>query len=160
MYIHSLLPIFGLTLIHIAAAVPHLAERDLQISSTLPEKWSSLGCYSDSTSARGLQLDSYASDEMTEGKCIGYCDSKGYSYAGVEYGRECRCDNSVHSPSTQIDASECNFPCAGASGEQCGGSNRMNIFTNGAAAPVENPGVDGFHSLGCYTDKQTALGRL
>lgn len=156
MHVHSLLPIFGLTLIHIAAAAPQLAERDLQISSTLPENWSSLGCYTDSTSARGLQLDSYASDDMTEGKCIGYCDSKGCLYAGVEYGRECRCDNYIHLPSTETNASECNFHCAGASGEQCGGSNRMNIFTNGGAAPVENPGVDGFHSLGCYTDKQTA----
>lgn len=156
MRVHSLLPILGLTLISTVAAAPHLAERDVQVSDTLPAKWSSLGCYSDSTSARGLQADGYASDDMTEAKCIEYCDQRSYSYAGVEYGRECRCDNYINSPSAKIDDSNCNFPCAGASGEACGGSNAQNIFTNGNAAPVENPGIDGFHSLGCYTDSQSA----
>lgn len=157
MRVHSLLPILGLTLISAVAAAPHFAKRDsVTVSNTLPEKWSSLGCYSDSTSARGLQADAYASDDMTEGKCIGYCDRKGFNYAAVEYGRECRCDNYIRSPSAKIDDSNCNFSCAGASGEACGGSNAQNVFTNGVAAPVENPGVDGFHSLGCYTDSQTA----
>lgn len=156
MRVHSFLPYLGLTFVPFITAAPQNAKRDLQVSNTLPAKWSYVGCYTDSVSARGLQLDGYAADDMTEGKCIGYCDQGGYSYAGVEYGRECRCDNYVHSPSNQTAESECNFPCAGANGEPCGGSNRMNVFTNGVGPPVENPGVNGYHSLGCYTDSQTA----
>lgn len=161
MYVHSFVPLAGLSLFLTSAlAAPqtpsYFTKRDLQVSNTLPSAWSSLGCYTDSVSARGLDGDGYAADDMTEGKCIGYCDQKGYSFAAVEYGRECRCDNYIRSPSTSTDESECNFPCAGASAEPCGGSNRMNVFTNGVAAPVENPGVDGFHSLGCYSDSQTA----
>lgn len=156
MHVHSFVPFLGLAFIPFIAAAPQNVKRDLQVSNTLPAKWSYVGCYTDSTSARGLQLDGYAADDMTEGKCIGYCDQGGYSYAGVEYGRECRCDNYIHSPSNQTAESECNFPCAGASDEPCGGSNRMNVFTNGVAPPMENPGVNGYHSLGCYTDSQTA----
>lgn len=156
MHVPSFLPVLGLTFIPFIAAVPHIAKRDLHVSNTLPAKWSYVGCYTDSTSARGLQLDGFSSANMTEGLCIGYCDQKGYSFAGVEYGRECRCDYSINSPSNKTAESECNFPCAGASGEPCGGSNRMNVFTNGVAPPVENPGVNGYHSLGCYTDSTTA----
>lgn len=156
MHVHSFLPVLGLLFAPLIAAAPSNTKRDLQVSNTLPAKWSYVGCYTDSTAARGLQADGYAADDMTEGKCIGFCDQAGYSFAGVEYGRECRCDDYIRSPSNQTAEFECNFPCAGASAEPCGGSNRMNIFTNGVAAPVENPGMNGYHSLGCYTDSQTA----
>ena len=155
MHVHSFLRLLGLSLISIVTAAPSL-KRDVQVSNALPSKWSSLGCYTDSTSARGLRLDGFAANDMTEGKCISYCDQRGYSYAAVEYGQECWCDYLVRSPSTQTPASDCNFACAGSSGEACGGSSRMNVFTNGDAAPVENPGVNGFHSLSCYTDSDKA----
>ena len=94
MHVHSLLPILGLTLVSVsgvhASAHPNY-KRDLTVSNTLPEKWSYKGCYTDTRADRTLNLDGYSADDMTEGKCIGYCDQKGYSWAGVEYSRECYC---------------------------------------------------------------------
>lgn len=46
------------------------------------------------------------------------------------------------------------MPCSGDASESCGGTDRINIFWSGAAAPivpVENPGVGLWTSLGCYT---------
>ncbi|KAK5956209.1 hypothetical protein OHC33_002783 [Knufia fluminis] len=160
MHVHSFLPLLGFSLVHLGTAShgayhPH-QKRDLQVSNSLPEAWSSSGSYTDSVSDRALSRDGYAADDMTEGKCIGYCDQKGYSFAGVEYGTECYCGYQVASTSSQTADSDCSFPCGGANGEACGGSDRINIFTNGVAGPVENPGIDGWTSLGCYTDSQSA----
>lgn len=158
MHAHAFLPMLGMTLVSLTSAAPpqSLARRDLQVSNTLPQAWSYSGCFTDRVSSRTLPLAYTAADDMTEGKCIGFCDQRGYSYAGVEYGRECFCGYEISSQSSQVAESDCSFPCAGASGEPCGAGDRLNIFTNGVAPAVENPGVNGFTSLGCYTDNVSA----
>lgn len=146
-----------MSLISLTSAAPQSpARRDLQVSSGIPSSWSYSGCFTDKVSSRTLPLASYADDAMTESKCIGFCDQKGYSFAGVEYGRECWCGYEIGSGSSQVAESDCSFPCAGGSSEPCGAGDRLNIFTNGQAPAVENPGVNGYTSLGCYTDSQTA----
>lgn len=159
MHVQSFLPILGLTLVTstYAHSLKHSHfRRDLQVSNGLPEKWTYSGCYTDSTSARGLNSYSTATDDMTEVKCIEICDQKGYSYAGVEYSRECYCGYAIQSTSVKATESSCNTACAGDSSAPCGGPDRLSIFTNGSPAPVENPGVDDYTSLSCYTDSQTA----
>lgn len=92
---------------------------------------------------------------MTEPSCINYCSGKGYSYAGIEYGRECYCDNRILETGLSKADSECSFPCPGSTTEPCGAGNRMSIFTNGkglSTGPVVNPGFGSWKSLGCYTD--------
>lgn len=45
---------------------------------------------SDATGARTLGSSTYTSyTAMTEGACATYCGTKGFKYAGVEYGQEC-----------------------------------------------------------------------
>lgn len=157
MHVLSFAALSGMTLISLASAAPQsLARRELQVSNTLPQAWSYSGCFTDQVSSRTLPLASFADDAMTEGKCIGFCDQKGYSFAGVEYGRECWCGYQIGSGSSLVADSDCSFPCAGASGEPCGAGDRLNIFTNGVAPAVENPGVNGYTSLGCYTDNVQA----
>lgn len=44
--------------------------------------------------ARALTGYSFSNDQMTVGSCVSTCASKGYSMAGIEYGRECYCESS------------------------------------------------------------------
>lgn len=69
------------------------------------------------------------------------------------------CGNTISSSGTVATATDCNMACSGNSTEQCGGPNRLNIFTSGKVAPAgpgTNPGPAGWLFLGCYTDAVNA----
>ena len=65
------------------------------ISVALPGSWSaSVGsgiCVKEGSTGRALAGASYASDDMTIGKCLVFCEGKSMQYAGIEYGREVSC---------------------------------------------------------------------
>jgi hypothetical protein len=50
--------------------------------------WKYYGCYTEGTSSRALSSKATAYDTMTVESCASDC--AGYTYFGVEYGRECR----------------------------------------------------------------------
>lgn len=76
---------------------------------------------------RLLRGASIASDNMTTETCTSFCKSQGFTIAGLEYGRECYCDNTYFS--TPLQSGQCNMNCAGNAKENCGGPNALNIFT-------------------------------
>ena len=175
MHVHSLLPIVGLTLITLSAATDapagvwtpeiasnsslRLARRDLpsEICHDLPQNWSYLACYSDDPSNRALTGPSYCDDTgLAQEKCIEFCDSKGYSLAGVEFGSECYCGYSLSSSAATQAESDCSMTCTGNGDEVCGAGNRLNVFTNGDSTPTTDPGSNGFTSQGCYSDSPSA----
>ncbi|KAF5325136.1 hypothetical protein D9619_009968 [Psilocybe cf. subviscida] len=99
--------------------------------------WSSVGCFTDQAPERTL-ITAATTDPagMTIEKCASFCMPLGFQFAGVEFGRECYCDNIIES--TGAPATDgCNMPCAGDSNEICGGANRVNIYNqdvvNGSA---------------------------
>ncbi|KAF8963742.1 WSC domain-containing protein [Flammula alnicola] len=103
-----------------------------------PIVWNSLGCYTDSTTSRTIRTASYTSvNNMTIASCQAYCATGGYLFAGVEYARECYCDNTIHSPGAPAPITPgdptggCNMPCTGDQTELCGGSDRIQIFERG-----------------------------
>ena len=51
--------------------------------------WTSLGCYTDSTSARTLPNEESVSGGTTNEGCQNACLAAGYSFAGTEYSKEC-----------------------------------------------------------------------
>lgn len=64
--------------------------------------------------------------------CTTLCASKGYTYAGVEYGDECYCGTGYAggvSPAV-ADVGDCDMRCAGDYIFTCGGSWRMQIYTS------------------------------
>ncbi|KAG9230010.1 WSC domain-containing protein [Amylocarpus encephaloides] len=68
---------------------------------------------------------------MTIELCLSTCYN--YAYAGVEYGRECWCGNSLNTANygTQalnVSDSQCNFQCPGNSTEYCGAGGRMSLY--------------------------------
>ncbi|EKD18373.1 WSC domain containing protein [Drepanopeziza brunnea f. sp. 'multigermtubi' MB_m1] len=92
-----------------------------------------LGCYTEADN-RALAGASFPDDSNTVKKCAANCAR--FKYAGVEYGRECYCSDTLKSGSTAASENECNMACVtdpqcskgGNSLELCGGSVRLNVY--------------------------------
>ncbi|TBU27996.1 WSC-domain-containing protein [Dichomitus squalens] len=116
------------TSVHSASATSSSAHASSPSSTGLPLGWAGIGCVSDS-SARALTGFSVANDQMTVASCLSTCASKGFSIAGVEYGRECYCGNSFsNSQGKSLAAATCNIACAGDKTSTCGGGWALNAF--------------------------------
>ncbi|ROT36896.1 WSC domain-containing protein [Sodiomyces alkalinus F11] len=93
---------------------------------------------------------------MTNEVCAEFCADNGFSYAGTEWFHECYCGNSLAPGGILANEADCNTPCAGDSAQPCGGGNRLTLYFNeGVTGPGVNPGVDGWESMGCYTEGTT-----
>ncbi|KAL8727802.1 MAG: hypothetical protein Q9166_005794 [cf. Caloplaca sp. 2 TL-2023] len=91
------------------------------------------GCYTEASSGRALTKLVKADDKMTVDMCLGLCYM--YQYAGVEYGRECWCSDTLASTSVPAAAeSQCNKVCPGNNAQICGGSNRLTLYTHKPAS--------------------------
>ena len=109
-----------------------------QSAAAIPTGWRSEGCYSDNVSGRTLSVNANLDgSSMTVEGCINACSGMGYSLAGVEYARECYCDNSIQNAAVLMN-SGCDMPCTGNNGEVCGGAARINLYTD---TPVPAPVV-------------------
>ncbi|KAH9479037.1 WSC domain-containing protein [Psilocybe cubensis] len=131
-----------LVLVSAALCVVASPTLDVRQSSTasLPSGWAPFGCYSDSTSSRTLRVASFTDiTGMTVESCIAFCTPAGYNFAGLEFARECYCDNIIEPPAVVIDSSNCATPCTGNANEICGGSNAITIFQHTAASNPPTP---------------------
>jgi hypothetical protein len=90
------------------------------------------GCFTDTQGARGLSNSTAASStSMTVESCVSICQQRGYSKAGVEYGSECYCGNTIANTSTQAPISDCMTKfCTGELTEFCGGSKRLLVYSS------------------------------
>ncbi|KAF8585222.1 hypothetical protein K439DRAFT_1660374 [Ramaria rubella] len=97
---------------------------------------------------RALQAASYFDPTFsTQEACIAFCDARGYTFAGAEFGRECcvyrftwrdvldrfipniRLRRRAPNNSTQQASTDCNIACPFDAGEACGGSDRLSLFS-------------------------------
>ncbi len=83
----------------------------------------------DGTSGRDLNGYMWSDAGMTNLKCQNSCASRGFVFAGTQYGRYCFCGNRYgrFGPSTN-----CNRVCSGDNAEICGGSWANSISRSGA----------------------------
>lgn len=89
--------------------------------------WAYLGCYVDALTPRTLPYGAPAiASGMTVEGCEQECAAQSYTFAGVEYGNECWCGNTI--PPTTASASDCNMSCKGNSAEMCGAGGRFNVY--------------------------------
>jgi hypothetical protein len=117
------------------------------------------GCYTDNNaSGRALMYQQPDNTSMTVESCISVCSGLGYTIAGMEYSKQCFCDNYIrYSPSVLADG-KCNMPCSGNSGEMCGAGNIVSIYSNGTmtpykAATTQTTGLPGsWKYKGCLSD--------
>ena len=119
-------------------------------SIPLPSGWNASGCYTEATSGRALSAYSTSASDMTYAKCIATCQGQGYTYAGVEYSRECYCGNMLSTGSVPASSSDCNMACSGDPSSMCGGPSRLTLFQRPAAPAAALPA--GWTSNGCMTE--------
>ncbi|KAM8797211.1 WSCD1 protein, partial [Eudromia elegans] len=97
------------------------------VESTAESKGTYMGCFSDESRERTLKgAVFYDLRKMTVSHCQEACAERAYAYAGLEYGAECYCGNSL--PSRACKAEECNSECKGEKGSVCGGVNRLSVY--------------------------------
>ncbi|KAK5999914.1 hypothetical protein QM012_005002 [Aureobasidium pullulans] len=113
------------------------------------------GCYTDS-SIRTLAHMLYDSQSNTVEMCTSGCANAGYAIAGMEYGSQCWCDNTIGPYTEKVLDLGCSTPCPGNSTENCGQSNRLQLYSNSTlvetAAP-SNPEVAGnYYYAGCHNE--------
>ena len=96
--------------------------------------WGYVGCGTDNYYNRILTGANTAKDDMTNDKCVAFCDSKGFSIAGTEFGRECYCGNSIPDSGAPVPGvpGNCKMPCAGDESQMCGGAGNLGLYKKGA----------------------------
>ncbi|TLD08976.1 uncharacterized protein PgNI_07167 [Pyricularia grisea] len=123
-----------------------------------------VSCYRENTPGRQLAQQVMASNAMTTDMCLNACAAKGYVFCGTQYHRECWGGNTV--PNTAAGEENCNFDCSGDVNQWCGGNGEgagsgnahISLFATNTTlppapgAPSTNPGVNGYSSIGCYTE--------
>uniref|UniRef100_A0A8C8RXA8 WSC domain containing 1 n=1 Tax=Pelusios castaneus TaxID=367368 RepID=A0A8C8RXA8_9SAUR len=86
-----------------------------------------VGCFSGDSREKTLKgAVFYDLRKMTVSHCQEACAERSYSYAGLEYGAECYCGNTL--PVTVAKQEECNNECKGEKGSICGGVNRLSVY--------------------------------
>ena len=63
--------------------------------------------------------------------CIRKCMRKNFAFAGVQYGGQCWCGNTLPGAGDRRPSSECNNPCSGDENQMCGGGLRNNVYRTG-----------------------------
>ncbi|KAK8082284.1 WSC domain-containing protein [Apiospora saccharicola] len=92
------------------------------------------GCYSEtqglngSTSRTLKDQSEVKPDDMTVSICLDFCSK--YSFAGLEWSRECWCGNEINLRSTKQKDSECDMACPATKNLSCGGNLRLSIYNS------------------------------
>ncbi|KAL6695762.1 WSC domain-containing protein [Trichoderma pleuroticola] len=131
-----------------------------------------IGCYKENNPDRQLSNQLYGSDDSTNAMCVSACAENNYAYCGTQYHTECWGGNTI--PNLKVDDSDCNYYCGGDINQVCGGNGDgtaayISVFADAlqpgdgstnppppVGGPVVNPGVDGYASIGCYTEATDA----
>ena len=99
-----------------------------------------------------LKGSSTSAPNMENKRCVAYCQSRGFTFAGTEYAQECYCGYTLAASAQHADEGDCSMACGGDATQPCGGGYRLTVYTN-YGSPAENPAAsNGFRYLGCYSD--------
>ncbi|NWU45415.1 WSCD1 protein, partial [Hylia prasina] len=94
---------------------------------TAEHKGTYMGCFTHDSRERTLKgAVFYDLRKMTVAHCQEACAERAYSYAGLAYGAECYCGNTL--PAAAAKPEECNLECKGQKGSVCGGVNRLSVY--------------------------------
>lgn len=94
-----------------------------------------IGCYSDNLRSRAMTF--IPAPKATMDSCTATCISKGYSFAGTEYGGECYCSKTNPTSALNPDT-DCNMPCNDDNTVLCGAGNRLQVYKLGAGAAASS----------------------
>ncbi|KAG8818809.1 hypothetical protein FRC19_010302 [Serendipita sp. 401] len=133
---------------HKRASRHHELSRKTKRAPTLPATWSAYGCVSDGP-VRTLTAVVFDSDTMTVETCVNYCDSHNYRIAGLEYSRECYCDNDLQNGATTTTG--CDMLCNGDNTQTCGGGYKLSVYRSSKTGPAPLQTYNNWGYQGCYT---------
>jgi hypothetical protein len=86
-----------------------------------------VGCFDDS-GARVFNQRYSSEHSMTHDYCFQTCTLAGFTYAGLEWGKECWCGNSVLRIAHQLLDGACSQPCSGDASETCGNAVTLQLY--------------------------------
>lgn len=100
------------------------------IDLTATKAWSYVGCGRDNIGDRAFTGPTFSRDTTTVQSCVEFCSQRGYSHAGLEYGRECFCGNGLRDGYAPREGSmgNCVMKCSGDRAQTCGGRAAMSIY--------------------------------
>ncbi|KAL4258135.1 hypothetical protein AB1N83_010698 [Pleurotus pulmonarius] len=123
------------------------------VKQTQAQGWPYQGCYTDNVLSRTLRGEHFTdASSMSRSLCTLTCAHRDFSYAGLEFGKECYCGYLLNPAATLTSDAECNMPCAGNPEEDCGAADRISVYYNGNPLPTIQPTAGTFSYVGCYTD--------
>eukprot|EP01064_Diplonema_japonicum_P006538 TRINITY_DN1438_c0_g1_i1.p1 TRINITY_DN1438_c0_g1~~TRINITY_DN1438_c0_g1_i1.p1 ORF type:complete len:208 (+),score=38.61 TRINITY_DN1438_c0_g1_i1:824-1447(+) len=93
-----------------------------------------VGCVADHANNRRMRLAYIDKKGNTVEECIKTCQHNGHVIAGLQYGWQCWCSDSLVG-AEPADSSRCNKPCTGNPSEICGGGFHNSVWA--AFAPEE-----------------------
>ncbi|PIL32445.1 hypothetical protein GSI_05147 [Ganoderma sinense ZZ0214-1] len=112
------------------------------VTSGLPNNFTYAACYVDNANGRIMGTQNPDDQGLTVESCVTSCHSQNFTLAGMEFGVQCFCGNTLIDGATVGDESTCNMACGGNSQEACGGPNRLSVYTSSGsvvALPVPTP---------------------
>jgi hypothetical protein len=124
----------------------------------LPTGWKYAGCYTEGTNGRALQNQQTGGNTNSVQNCVKACVAAGYSVAGMEYGAQCFCDNSLRNGAATAPETDCSMSCPGNTSQKCGAGNRLSIYYTGTLAVYQPPASQSTNLpgswvyQGCYSD--------
>ncbi|KAF2761337.1 WSC-domain-containing protein [Pseudovirgaria hyperparasitica] len=139
-------------------AVATAAPRETGSANQLPQGWTYAGCYVDGQYGRILVHGPPDSDSLTINGCVSTCVQMGYSVAGMEYSRQCFCDNYIRNGALNTTDSDCSMACSGAADQKCGGPDRVSVYGQAPVKIIQRPEQQtdnlpgNFKYIGCRTD--------
>jgi hypothetical protein len=123
-FVNPSLAVVSSTPVSVATSQPTIA---------LPSGWSlaSTVGIAEGTTGRALQGAMIDTPDMTVPKCLNYCTTQGFQYAGLQYSTQCWCGSSFSGgASLSLTSPSCNMPCGGQAGTICGGPSCLTVYVN------------------------------
>ncbi|KAK6341497.1 hypothetical protein TWF696_008569 [Orbilia brochopaga] len=124
--------------------------------------WVYQSCIQDSFNSAGHALQGpYGATGQTPAQCIVTCQGLGFSLAGVQYGGECWCGNTILNGNGPAPEGECSKLCTSDNTMVCGNSFRMSLYARtgeatdapiGPVAFTDFSVLKPFRYKGCYAE--------
>ncbi|KAF4622575.1 hypothetical protein D9613_009394 [Agrocybe pediades] len=112
------------------------------MKTNLPGNWTYAGCLRETATGKMFANQIIWIGNNTALACMNQCAAFGYSAAGVEFGQECYCGDTIDVKNNNGvfgAESECTTPCPGDPVHLCGDGNRLNTyFWNGPNGTANN----------------------
>ncbi|KAF8329334.1 concanavalin A-like lectin/glucanase domain-containing protein [Cantharellus anzutake] len=114
-----------------------------RLRADLPSIWTlANSCVQDGDGTQRLLSTKSNLNNVTVDTCLSACDSANFNFAGVQYGQECWCGNSLNKGAVvgqSLNASQCDLACNGDASQKCGGCWALTLFQKSGSSSSSSP---------------------